>query len=403
MNKPAIPFETASNKDLSLDDILIQDIQTLFQRIEHLTIAGSESDEGLSEIIVAFKGFLAKQECYNALENFEELLIEKGKNNAYRNNKRTPNILHEIRNCMHSLSMIVDGAYDMQAYQQAGGLDGDMSARKRHDSIEDKAQFKETLFDQMQRNLSHLFDQGLISQFTHAVKILEADAAADAIDRMSSKHAKRDPKTGDIIWKDKAKLKPEKEKRYGGDTNRYFYGLRENIISLLGKYADRIENISTRLGNSGFTLSKDREYVRKTLETYSLESMRDRAIEQHPKFEKAIRASDAMLGLQTAILAGMNKYRSNPELKPHYGEEFDLDRFLPDALSAYQHLPRSMHPLSIAIDNARIEAGEDLRLHTVINKLIIPSIERAVEKQKVRFIPEIHHIIYSRNNAPRPT
>ncbi len=402
MNKAIAPFTSDSNTMPRLDDFLIQDIETLFQRISHLTISQSESNEGLREIIVSFKAFLTKQECYLALENFEELLIEKGKNNAYRNNKRTPNILHEIRNCMQGLSMIVDGAYDMPAYQKAGGLDADMSARLRHDSIEDKAQTKQSLFGQMQRHLTRIFNNGLISQFTYAVKLLEADAAADAIDRMSSKEAKRDPVSGEVIWKNKSKFKPEKEKRFDGDTNRYFYGLRENIFSLLGKYSDRIENISTRLGHSGFSLLKDREYIRQTLETYSLENERERAIEQHPDFEKQIRASDAMLGLQTAILAGINKYRSNPALNPYYGQEFDLDRYLPHALSAYQHLPPSMHPLSIAIDNARIEAEDDPRLHVVINRLIVPAIVHAVQCQNVKPICGIHHALYIKYDAPLP-
>ncbi|MEM7618171.1 MAG: hypothetical protein AAF244_02190, partial [Pseudomonadota bacterium] len=286
MNRITGPFDEAS-ESVSLDDALPRDIETLFDKISHLTIADTETDQGLREVIAAFKEFLTKQECWNALVNFEELLKEKGKEteNQFRNNKRTPNVLHEIRNCMQSLSMIIEGAYDMEAYQEAGGIDTDMVAGLRHDSIEDKGQFKSTLINLMERNLQRLFQNSQIDYHTYMAKLIEAGQGAEAVDRLSAKEAKINPKTGKIIWKDKKKLKPEKEKRFNGDANKYFYHLRENIFSLLRKYADRNENISTRLGNSGFTLSQDRKYVRKTLETFYLENFRDKAIEMHPGFE----------------------------------------------------------------------------------------------------------------------
>ena len=167
----------------------------------------------------------------------------------------------------------------------------------------------------------------------------------------------------------------------------------------MGKYSDRTENVSTRLGNSGFDVQSNRVYCRKTRETYGLEDFQGTSVKMHPGFEDAIRASDAMLGLQVKVLECMNKYMSDDSYAPEYGEPINLKPYMPLALTAYEHMPQSMHPVCIMMDNLRIEAGDDMRLHAVIDRLIVPPIMAAIKDHNLKPIQGINHFLYPENPA----
>lgn len=378
----------------AVDPKLKNDIEIFFGLVSDFSIDESCSTDGLRQIIVAFKNFLAKQNCYNALYSFDVLLAEKGMSDAFRADGTTPNILHEIRNCAAQLSRIYTGFVPAEAYLRHGGIDADMSARLRHDSIEDKATSQLEIYAALEGNLHALIKAGDITDEQHYCKRIEAAIAAENTDLMTRKDVAIDLETGVILKKENGKIK--KIERYGGDSNTYFYRLLQRPTALLTKYDDRIENVGTRYGGTGFTIEGNIKYARQTRQIYGLENYDDRATEKWPEFVRAIRAADDMLGVQLTILEGINKYTMNPANNPLIGVPFRFDNFLPNALKPYENTPACFHPVAIAVHGLRKEAKHDRRIHIVIDRLILPPLLTAVEQHGLSPIPDTKIMPYAR-------
>ena len=367
-----------------------EDITTFFDTVSHLSINDSYSDEGLETILNAFTNLLNQQKCYNALHSLKVLQEEKGPNAPFRANGKTPNILHEIRNCSHILGMILAGYIPMGEYATHGGLDADLSARLRHDSIEDRLQTKLGIFADLERNLNDLCDTDMLDTADHYAKRIEATLASENIDLMTRKDAVFDG-DGRVVM---CEGKIVKEDRYNGDVNIYYYRLMNRPTALLCKYHDSIENVGTRLGGTGFSTEKNIAYARERREIYGLEDYDERATEKWPGFELAIRAADDMLGIQLVILEGVNKYMSNPQNNPKFGAPFRFSNYIPHGLQAFKDLPNCFHPVAIAVHSIRSEAQTIPKLNTVLDKLIIPPLYNAVKQLNLKSIAGVHNRVF---------
>lgn len=374
-------LQNTISPDYPVPEDLKADIATFFDSLRNLSIEDSFTPEGLERVKSAFHEFLMSQRCWNALYSFDELCREK-KDKPYRADNITPNILHEIRNCAQQLGLISRGFIPMDEYGKQGGLDADMTARLRHDSIEDYGESFMSLYTGMEGNLNNLN----IQEDEFRYNIQQAVYGAETANLMSRKDAKRDV-FGRIEYKDNGKIK--KVERYGGDTGEYFRKMRERILALLGKYADRTENVSTRAGVSAFDDGSNRKYARQTREIYGLEAHDDIAAQLWPKFEDAIRCADDMLGLNLLILEGFNMYKSNQNLNPKNADPFRLNRYLPGALIPYQDLPAIFHPVSIHLHMLEREVENDLRMRTIIDQLILPPIQKGIQDYELSPVPGI--------------
>lgn len=369
--------------DYPVNPKLKSDIMEFFDSVRDMDVEDSFTDDGIERVKKAFIKFLTEQRCWNALHSFEELCKEKSGDNSYRGDDETPNILHEIRNCAHQLGYIVRGYMPPDEYFHEGGLDADLMSRIRHDSIEDHGKTQFSIFAKAEEYLHKL----QISAQEFQLKIHQAVKGAEASDLQSRKHAKvnkhghieRDSKTGKII----------KEERYDGDTGVYFAVLRKKILSLLGKYDDRTENVTTRWGVKRFTAKSNRKYARQTREIYGLEAYDEEAIRMWPEFKAAIICRDAMLGLGVRCLEGMNKYKSNKALNPDNGMPFRLIRELPAALIPYQDLPAIFHPISVNVHMFEREVKKDPRVRKVINNLMLAPIIQSAAEHVLKPIPGI--------------
>jgi hypothetical protein len=368
---PAFPFP---NYDVALN--LLKDIHTFFQSIEGMTVAESCEKEGLRHIIISFKHLLESQRCFNALNNFEVLLDEKGMDDPFRADGETPNILHEIRNCAHILGMISTRYIPMDIYLTHGGLDADLSARLRHDSIEDKAKRKTfDIYAGMERNLERLHLENLIGDEEHYCKRIEAALTAEMIDVMTRKDAEINSVTGKIIYKTNGKI--SKIDRFNGDLGLYWGGMLPYPLSILGKYSDRTENVGTRYGVDKFTLESNQSYARKTRHIYGTEAHDDTVIKKWPQFKHAIIASDAMLGLQLTMLESANYYLGEENSNPATGNPIRFDDYLPYGLHAYHTIPEALHPISTAVNSYRKHPIEPQKINALLYQKFIPPIKSA--------------------------
>lgn len=373
--------ESGLSPNHSIPDDLKQDITEFFDSVRHMTIEDSCSETGLEHIKNSFKKFLTSPRCWNALFSFEELCAEKTGRFSFRADKSTPNILHEIRNCAHSLGLLVRGFIPYEDYLRQGGLDADMTGRIRHDSIEDFGESYRSLYTRMEKHI-HALD--LPADETHH-KLFQANLGASNADIMSRKDAKRTV-TGKIMRRFDKIVKIE---RYGGDSGVYFRKLLDHPMALFGKYADRTENVATRHGVPRFSAKSNRTYARETREIYGLEAHDDIACERWPAFADAIRSADDMLGVNLLILEGTNKYKSNKALRPEQAHPFRLERYLPNALIPYQDLPAVFHPVSIHLHMLEREVSDDPRMRVIIDNLIAPPIANAVNQYELLPIPGV--------------
>lgn len=385
MTQVRIPFEDASNGEgftfpnYDVELSLLRDIHVFFESLNGLSVADSCIDEGLRDIIVAFKTLLKSQKCYNALYNFEILLEEKGLDDPYRANGTTPNILHEIRNCAHILGMISTGYIPMDVYAQHGGLDADLSARFRHDSIEDKAKSKTFhIYTGMERNLERLFVEGEIDEELHWQKRMEATLAAEMTDVMTRKDAFLDPETGQVVTKTNGKIL--KKDRYGGNINIYWQKMLPYPLAILGKYADRSENVGTRYSVEKFTLESNIKYAMKTRYIYGNESHDDVAMEKWPQFAYAIKASDDMLGIQLTMLETMNFHLDDEQSNPRTGNPIRLSKYAPYGLHAYHTIPQCLHPISVAAHDYRRHHENTAKIRSVLENKLAPAIRMEEDK-----------------------
>lgn len=369
----AEPFEVPNHP---VDPKLQRDIHRFFETLEGMSVQDSCSENGLELILASFKKLLEEQECYNALNNFHVLLEEKGEDDPFRADITTPNILHEIRNCAYILGKISTGYIPMDEYLKHGGLDADLSARLRHDSIEDKA--KRKIFDiyaGMEKNLERLYDDGILDVEGHYCKRIEATLAAEMIDSMTRKDAEIDTATGQIVRKPNGKI--SKIERYGGNIALYWKAIGQYPLAVLAKYDDRIENVDTRYGVPRFTLQSNQKYARDTRQVYGTESYDDKICAQWPEFEPAIRASDSMLGIQLALLEMTNYCFENPNLSPRTGNPIRIDDYAPQALHAYQTVPEVFHPISVSIHSLLTHHEKPELIKEILKFKYIPAIRAA--------------------------
>ncbi len=363
---------------------VLKDIHLFFESLNGLSVADSCTDEGLRDIIVSLKTLLKSQKCHNTLYNFEILLKEKGLDDPYRANGTTPNILHEIRNCAHILGMISTGYIPMDVYAQHGGLDADLSARLRHDSIEDKAKSKTfDIYTGMERNLENLFEAGELNEELHWKKRMEASLAAEMTDVMTRKDVVIDPETGRVVRKPNGKIL--KKDRYNGDISIYWGNMLPYPLAILGKYADRSENVGTRYGVEIFTLESNMKYARKTRYIYGNESHDEVAIEKWPQFAYAIKASDDMLGIQLTMLETVNEYLDDKRSNPRTGNPIRVSKYTPHGLHAYHTIPQCLHPISVAAHDYRIHHENTAKVRSVLENKLAPAIR--VEEDKYGLNP----------------
>ena len=361
-------------------------ITEFFDSLRDMTIEDSFTEHGIAKVHKNFRKFLVSQKCWTALYHFGELRQEKSGKFYYRADKKTPSTLHEIRNCAQQLGHILKGYIPPKEYEKSQGIDADMSGRLRHDSIEDHGISRATIFALAEEYLHEFASRYEMSQEELKYRRHVANVGAEVSDLMTRKDAKKD-ENGIIVRTENGKI--IKEERFNGDTGIYFQKLNEHIDAILGKYSDRIENVTTRSGVDAFGLDDNRRYARETREIYGLEAFDDLASKKWPAFEAAIRSSDAMLGLNLLILEGVNKYKSNPALGPENANLFRLERYLPDALIPYQDLPAIFHPISIHLHMLEREIKHDPRIRTIIDDLILPPLQDAVDKYGLKPIPGV--------------
>ena len=364
-----------------------RDIQTFFNSLSDMSIEESFTKIGIQKIHDAFIAFLDAQDCKNSLYSFERLKLEKSGENYYRADKITPSTLHEIRNCAQSLGLILRGFVPSETYEKYGGLDADMTARLRHDSIEDYAKTYFSIFANMEKHIHSLAEKGDLDKGGLYYRTQIAIQSLKTVDLMTRKETAIDPKTGKIKRDENGKV--IKQERYGGDTGAYFKNMMDSVMAVLCKYADRTENVSTRHGVERFDAQSNRVYARETREIYGLEAYDDMVADKWPDFEPAIRCADSMLGVNLLILEGVNKFKSNPYLSPENAGVFRIDRYLPEALIPYQDLPAIFHPISVHLHMLEREVNNDLRMRHVIDHLILPPLQKAVRDYNLKPIPGI--------------
>ncbi|MEM6780440.1 MAG: hypothetical protein AAF569_01095, partial [Pseudomonadota bacterium] len=358
----------------------IKDIDEFFDSMRDMTFEESQTEEGIEKIKNAFRKFLTSQRCWCALHNFEKLCEEKS-NKPFRADKETYNIMHEIRNCARRLSYLRNGFIPWDKYCLQGGLDADLMARIRHDSIEDYGESFTSLYDE-----TEIYLHGLdLEEAEHIIKIQQARIGASTADLMSRKDAKRD-NLGRIM-RDPETKKIIKVERYDGDTGVYFRKMIDNILALTGKYDDRGENVDTRVGV--FSLADNEIYDRETHGIYGLEAYDEEAVERWPEFEDSIRCADDSLGVSLLVLKGINRYKGDTNLKPKTASPFRLGRYLPGALLPFQNTPMIFHPIAIMNHTLERDAKTDPRMRPIIDKLIMAPIQQGIQEYGLQPVPGI--------------
>lgn len=380
-----VGIETSCFKHTVPSD-LIQDIEEFFNSVKHLSVEESFSEKNKNLILYNFETFLLKQKLYNTLHSLEILKEEKGENDPYRANGKTPNIYHEIRNCFHALGMIKNGFINMDSYEKHGGLDTDLSGRLLHDSIEDKGKTKIQIYASIEGMLHRKFTSGKIDEKTEFIHRNKVSLAVDNIDRMTRKDSVIDSETGRLTYENG---KPIKQERFNGNKFIYFYRLLETPLAILGKYADRTDNNGTRFGIEKFTLQSNINYAEETRGIYGRFDFDERAIKTFPFFKKAIKAADAMLGLHQMILEGVNDHKKNKALNPETGLPFRLNRYLENALPAFDGIPNCFHPIAVTIHSLSEE--NDARIQKVKDRLILPHIQTAIMNMELKAIEGVPH------------
>lgn len=382
-------------------------IDRFFSSISDLTVESSNDPENAERVIENFEQLLRDLKLYNSLHSLKVLKQEKGEKDPLRANGKTPNIFHEIRNCAHILGMIKNGKIEMDAYEKVGGLDADLPARLRHDSIEDKAKTRTEIYAGMEKNLHTLFENGEIDEETEFIHRIKASIAANNINYMTRKDAELevidDNQTQEsyAIIKKNNNGKIQKLLRFGGDVHEYFISMLQSPLALLPKYSDRIENVGTRYGIDIFTLEKNHKYARETRHIYGTFNFDERAKAMWPAFRKAIRASDAMLGIQLRVLEGINQIKENGLPNKNVPFSYRFNKYLPHALSAYDGIPECLHPISIMLDS--LSSEKDKNIKHAIENFIKPPIKDARMKQKLDNIGGVPFKLFNKKQAPSLT
>ncbi|MEM9468999.1 MAG: hypothetical protein AAF988_02445 [Pseudomonadota bacterium] len=383
-----------------IDLVLLRSINLFLEICSDLTIEDSRTEEGVRHIVGAFTTLLEENRCFNSLNNLPVLLEEKGEQDAWRADGITPNLLHEIRNVAHGLSFISTRCLPMRQYLKHGGLDADISARLRHDSIEDKGKRKSSdIYAGMERALEELSQEGLLDEAEHYCKRMEATIAVELIDRMTRKDAAIDPSNGRIIF-DEEKGKVKKVVRFDGDEQAYFDRLLTMPLAILIKYSDRIENVGTRLGVDRFSIEKNREYAEKTRFIYGVQQFINRALEKWPEFKYAIQASDDMLGIQLRILEACNRYLSDPDLRPDRSFPVTFDEYAPNGLYPYSNLPEIFHPLSVALESIERHAKKSSRMN-IVGARIAGQLNELTDGYGFNPIPGINKRFWTNSSQPQ--
>jgi len=379
-------------------------IDKFFNSISDLTVESSNDPENAKRVVDNFEQLLRDLKLYNSLHALSVLKKEKGEADPLRANAKTPNIFHEIRNCAHILGMIKNGKIEMEAYESAGGLDADLPARLRHDSIEDKAKTKTEIYAGMEKNLYQLVETGEINEATEFKHRVKATIAANNTDYMTRKDADIEvidiEETNDsyarISKNENGRIK--KILRFGGDVHEYFIRMLQSPLALLPKYSDRIDNVGTRHGIDIFILEKNHKYARETRHIYGTFNFDERAKKMWPAFRKAIRASDAMLGIQLRVLEGINQVKENGLPNKNVPFEYRLDEYLPHALSAYNGIPQCLHPISVMLNS--LSSEKDPNVKFAVMNFIKPPIQAAQIKQNLSEIGGVPLMMIKKDFTP---
>jgi hypothetical protein len=349
-----------------------------------------------SEEIVrkAFNDFLRDSGMVLSQHSLPILMTEKSGQYALRDDGKTPNWYHELRQITGFLSLMRSGKLNEEILEPFGGADVVISAILRHDSIEDHGKTRAEILEGLQRRIREAHaretEQGARSRPPLDFKILDAERdrllqRAEQVAGIVDLMTRKDPvfENGELL-RDKATGRVITIDRFGGDLDAYFNRHLENPIAVLLKYLDSIEGTATRLNVEKFPLAENQAYERKVYRLYGDRAHDEEAAARWPQFASAIRCVDDMLGIDLAILRNNNNYASDPKTNPREGRAVRTRRYADNALEGYCYAPRVCRPDLIALSRVEAMAQTSTRQQDILERMLYPSSGITLMREHVR-------------------
>ncbi|MCB1783760.1 MAG: hypothetical protein KDI13_07155 [Alphaproteobacteria bacterium] len=284
-------------------------------------------------------------------QSFLELLDEKSGDKSLRKDGETPNWYHEFRNLLPTLSLLRSGIYTLDNLKDHGDIEALLTSKLRHDSYED---FGKTptlgIYAPLEKRLHEKHADGSISEDELLIGRRRATLASLIVKTVSSKtHQWEVDSAGKTKW--------QEVPFFEGRMDDYFRGTLVHLFSYDLKITDTIEGASTRImpnkffGDNTFSQDENLAFTRKRNFLFSTIPMSEEAYKRWPKMKKAIRSLDAMLGLNMTMLNVVNNFfDKSSEFNPTRTVPMNVARFLPHALTAWEHVPKGYQPHIIMLE-----------------------------------------------------
>lgn len=365
-------------------DRLVQLIDDLFRKTDFKTEEESIEPENAKTIRESFESFMDQAGLGLARHSFAELLEEKSGLFEFRDDGKTPNYFHELRECLQILALIRNKKLSMKAIRESDGLDVLIASTLRHDSFEDHGKTKDDLTQSILDKVKSLHpDKQITRKFLLQVGG-QAEKTANIVDILSRKIAKRDENQFVIRNPDNGKL--IKIDRYDGDLATYLNRQLEHPFPSLVKNIDAVEGMSTRIlldtfrrePSKKFSVADNARYAAERRQLFGNYNFLDDAIVKYPKFKDAFRCVDHMLGVNLVILETTNYYYQNEGQNPARARPVNIGKYIDPARDGYEGMPIWARPDFIMIGRLEKVAEEDKRMRALLTHAFYPAIKPLV-------------------------
>lgn len=348
---------------------------------------GSEAESILPENVektkAAFRKFLTDMDMPLAVWNFDELLEEKKGEFEFRADGKTPNWYHEFRECLIFMSYVRSGLIREKDLEPYGGLQVAMATILRHDSWEDLGKGRMAIYTPMEKRLHEMEAAGLISEKELFALRQKAVQITDNVDLLTRKAPRRD-ENGNFVRKPSGKL--VKDDRFGEQLNLYYDQIIKNPITLIAKFIDGIEGMSTRIGVGSFDLTANVGYTAERRMLYGTRALDKEGTYKFPFLHKAIRSADSALGVLLVTMETVNHYDPAGKQHPRHAKPINIEKYIKDADAGLSHLPPAFHPVCIAVERLRILAevermdAKQTWMQQLLSNALIPALSPAFPK-----------------------
>ncbi len=352
---------------------LYRAIDRLFSSVYFATEQESIQPENVEKTREAFFGFLDEMNWPLGRVCFEELLKEKTGEFAFRADGKVPNWYHEIRQCFYTLSMVRSGLLKEKDIAPYGGLEVAIGIFLRHDSWEDLGKNRLVAYIPLERKLHQMEKQGLITESQLYSNLTKSSMIVDGMDFLTRKIPELHD-DGSFVRKANGKIK--KNDRFGGQINLYYNSVLRSPLTVLGKFNDGSEGMSTRVGVKAYTVEDDRIYTAERRGIYGRRALDMEALRLYPFLQPAIRSADGMLGILLVGVETLNDFNKDGGQNPLYATPIRVGQYAPHAKKGFEFLPPAWHPICIFMERMRDKAARegDGRIELLNKNAYIPAL-----------------------------